>query len=118
MQKAGSMKRWLICALLICSCCVMAVHPGLHRHRLPRRLPHCRLSWKQITAGGAAVGTVVSAYNISSGMENSLERASEKEPLAFLRLWAWIPEILAGLGIFALYKWYQKNKNERTKNGT
>ena len=45
-------------------------------------------------------------------MENSLERASEKEPLAFLRLWAWVPEILSGLGIFALYKWYQKNKNE------
>ncbi len=108
------MKHWLICALLICSCCVMAVHPGLHRRRLPRRLPQCRLSWKQIAAGGAAVGTVIAAYNISSGMENSLERASEKEPLAFLRLWAWIPEILAGLGILALYKWYQTNKNERT----
>ena len=111
------MKHWLICALLICSCCVLAVHPGLHRRRIPK-VPHCLLSWKQIAAGGAAVGTVIAAYNISSGMENSLERASEKEPLAFLKLWAWIPEILAGLGIFALYKWYQKNKNERTKNGS
>ena len=111
------MKHWLICALLICSCCVLAVHPGLHRRRIPK-VPHCRLSWKQIAAGGAAVGTVIAAYNISSGMENSLERASEKEPLAFLRLWAWIPEILAGLGIFALYKWYRKNKNERKENGS
>ena len=106
------MKHWLICALLICSCCVMAVHPGLHRRRLPRRLPHCQLSWKQIAAGGAAVGTVVAAYKVSNGIENGLEKAAEKDPKGFLNLWAFFPHLLALAGVYALYKWYQ-NLNRR-----
>ena len=117
MQKAGMfMKALLMICMLFCLTCAEA---GPHRIP-PRRFPpsplHTRLSWKQIAAGGAAVGTVVAAYKVSNGVENGLEKAAEKDPEAFLNLWKYLPHVLMLTGIFALYQWYrnfQQRKGER-----
>ena len=116
MQNAGAvMKALLMICLVLCAACADAGHRIHHRRMLPKIQP-CRLSWKQIAAGGAAVGTVVAAYKVSNGVENGLEKAAEKEPGAFLNIWAFLPHILVLAGIFAVYKWYrnfQQRKDER-----
>ena len=106
---------------LLIFCMILAVASAEARHcpmrrRVPHKSPISQLSWKQIAAGGAAAGTVVAAYKIGNGVENGLEKAAEKEPALFLKLWTWIPHILVLLGIWALYKWFQKFKHERREN--
>ena len=112
MQKAGTlMKALTVICMLLCLTCAEA---GPHRIP-PRRVPrpgHTSLSWKQIAAGGAAAGTDIAAYKVSNGIENGFERAAERDPRGFLNLWAYLPHLLALVGIFALYKWYQ-NLNRR-----
>ena len=112
MQKAGTlMKALTVICMVLCLTCAEA---GPHRIP-PRRVPrpgHTSLSWKQIAAGGAAAGTVIAAYKVSNGIENSFERAAERDPRGFLNLWAYLPHLLMLTGIFALYKWYQ-NLNRR-----
>ena len=105
------MKVLTVICMLLCLACAEA---GPHRIP-PRRVPrpgHTSLSWKQIAAGGAAAGTVIAAYKVSNGIENGFERAAERDPRGFLNLWAYLPHLLALVGIFALYKWYQ-NLNRR-----
>ena len=42
------------------------------------------VSWKTVTAGGAAAGTVVAAYKLSDGVEEGMKTAAEKAPVTFL----------------------------------
>ena len=109
------MKILLVFCVMLCMVCAEARHCPMRR-RVPRKSPITQLSWKQIAAGGAAAGTVVAAYKISNGVENGLEKAAEKEPALFLKLWTWIPHILVLLGIWFLYKWYRTFKHERKEN--
>lgn len=106
------MKYLLILYLLACSTCAEAKTMRFHRRRLSHKPTPYKLSWKQIAAGGAAAGTVVAAYKISNGMENSMEKAAEKEPRAFLGLWAYLSSLLMAAGAFALYKWFHNLKKK------
>ena len=107
------MKALLAICLLLCLICADAGHHRIPRRRVPPRPLHTSLSWKQIAAGGAAVGTVVAAYKVSNGIENDLEKAAEKDPKGFLNPWAFFPHLLALVGIFALYKWYRNLKRRK-----
>lgn len=41
------------------------------------------ISWQHIAAGGVAAGTIITAYKISNGIEESLNTIAEKDPKAF-----------------------------------
>ena len=41
------------------------------------------VSWKTIAAGGAAAGTVIAAYKVSDGVEDSMKIAAKEKPEAF-----------------------------------
>ena len=45
---------------------------------------HHPVSWKTVAAGGAAVGTIVGAYKIGSGIEEGMATAAKEAPVAFL----------------------------------
>ena len=73
------MKRLLLAALIAGGLACDAVPP----YRPCRRAPHktrqrYKVSWKQIAAGGGAVGTVVAAYKVSDGVQQGMKHAAEK----------------------------------------
>ena len=81
------MKRLLLAALIAGGLACDAVPP----YRPCRRVPHktgqmYKVSWKQIAAGGGAVGTVVAAYKVSDGVQQGMKRAAEKSPEHFIGL--------------------------------
>ncbi len=82
------MKHFLLAALLLLGfvCEARPMAPRLFRH-LPRKIERIRPpSWKQIAAGGVALGTVVGAYKVADGVQNGVREAAEKNPEGFFAL--------------------------------
>ncbi len=99
----------MLCVLLSVNCA--EARPRFHHRRLPKPMPYS-LSWKQIAAGGVAAGTVIAAYKVGNGLENGMEKAAEKEPGMFLKLWSLFPYLLTLAGIYAAYKWLENSKRK------
>ena len=61
----------------------------MHSHRPCRRIrrvPRIRLrcpSWQTIAAGGAAAGTVITAYKVSDGVEEGIKTVAKEHPEEF-----------------------------------
>lgn len=122
------MKRLLLATLIAGGLACDAVSP----YRPCRRVLHktrqmYKVSWKQIAAGGGAVGTVVAAYKVSDGVQQGMKRAAEKSPEHFIgllggltlpfRLVLWCIS-LAGGAWFALKmygKYHTRNRKGETK---
>ena len=82
------MKHFLLATLLLLGfvCEARPMAPRLFRH-LPRKIERIRSpSWKQIAAGGVALGTVVGAYKVADGVQNGMREAAEKNPEGFFAL--------------------------------
>ena len=127
------MKHFLLATLLLLGFVSEARPMGSRVFRqLPRKIERIRSpSWKQIAAGGVALGTVVGAYKVADGVQNGMRDAAEKNPEGFfallsgltlpLRFVLWSLAFL-GLGWIArkIHKKYSicpKNK-EKVKNET
>ena len=71
-------------------------------HRVPHKTIHRSpvITWQHIAAGGAAAGTIITAYKISNGIEESLNTIAEKDPKAFSKATASVmsPLKMASLG--------------------
>ena len=81
------MKHFLLATLLLLGfvCEARPMRPRLFR-QLPRKIERIRPpSWKQIAAGGVALGTVVGAYKVADGVQNGVRYAAEKNPRTVLR---------------------------------
>ena len=82
------MKHFLLATLLLLGfvCEARPMRPRVFRH-LPRKIERIRPpSWKQIAAGGVALGTVVGAYKVSDGVQQGMKCAAEKNPEQFIGL--------------------------------
>ena len=126
------MKHFLLATLLLLGfvCEARPMRPRLFR-QLPRKIERIRPpSWKQIAAGGVALGTVVGAYKVADGVQNGVRYAAEKNPERFfallsgltlpLRFVLWSLAFL-GLGWIAhkIHKKYSIcQKKEKVKNET
>ena len=83
------MKRTLS-ILLAATLCVTVCASPLHRRppRRIRRAPRIRLrcpSWQTIAAGGAAAGTVITAYKVSNGVEEGVKTVAKEHPEEFFK---------------------------------
>ena len=81
------MKTLLVLILAIITAFVSAA--SVHRpFRKPLKPAHVEaahpVSWKTIAAGGAAAGTVVTAYKLGNGLEEGMATAAKEAPVAFL----------------------------------
>lgn len=110
----------LLSLLLICLTASVFAVPRFKPHKPPAVT---RLSWKQITAGGAAGGTLVAAYKISDGVEDGMKTVAREKPEAFAGTLSTLLFpihilLIAGtiFGGYKLYCWYRNNHtnpNER-----
>ena len=75
-------------------------------HRILHRTIHrpSLVSWQHIAAGGAAAGTIITAYKVSNGIEDGLNTIAEKDPKAFSKTTDSImsPLRLAAFGIIII----------------
>jgi len=81
------MKALLVCLLAIITAFVSAapVRRPFRKPLKPARVETTRpVSWKAIAAGGAAAGTVVTAYKLGNGLEEGIASAAKEAPVAFL----------------------------------
>ena len=80
------MKLLLIVFLAVLGVVAFAGTHSVHRPRLRVSTP-CKMissiTWKTIVAGGAAAGTIISAYKISDGMEESIKIIAKEKPDVF-----------------------------------
>ena len=80
------MKRFLIALLAFLSVVSFGAVHSIH-HPLLRASTPCKMlssvSWKAIVAGGAAAGTIISAYKISNGIEAGIKSVAKEKPKAF-----------------------------------
>ncbi len=121
------MKQCLLATLLLLGfvCEARPVHRPF-RH-IPRKIELIRApSWKQITAGGVALGTVVGAYKVADGVQDGLQEAAEKRPEQFISLLSGLTLpfrftlwciCLAGL-VWTARKFYEKYNTRNRKGET
>ena len=80
------MKRFLIALLALLSVVSFGAAHSIH-HPLLRVSTPCKMlssvSWKTIVAGGAAAGTIISAYKVSDGVEEGIKIIAKEKPDVF-----------------------------------
>ena len=80
------MKLLLIVFLTVLSVVVFAGTHSIHHPRLRVSSP-CKvlpsITWKTIVAGGAAAGTIISAYKLSDGVEEGIKIIAKEKPDVF-----------------------------------
>ena len=123
------MKSFLALFLAVLSVVAFAATPNIHR-------PHRRVStprkteivvpWKTVAAGGAAAGTIISAYKISDGVEEGMKIAAKENPEAFtdslsvlawpVRMAAFILFLISGCWIWK--KWLELKTTSNRKDTT
>ena len=118
------MKSLLILFLAVLSAVsVSATHryPQPHRRASTPRKTEIAVPWKTVAAGGAAAGTVVTAYKISDGVEDGIKTVAKEKPEVFadtLSVLTW-PIRCALLAVFLLvYYWIWRVLIRRSPTST
>ena len=124
LQKVGGTMKALLSLLLAASLVLTVCAAPMHRYRLCRRIrrtPRVKLrcpSWKTVAAGGIAAGTVIAAYKVSDGVEESIKTVAKEHPEEFsnsLSILTW--PLRWGLLILMLVSgWWLWRKSVRNKN--
>ncbi len=93
-----------LCCILLIMSAVASTEAAYHHLRYRARRP---VNWKTVAAGGAAAGTIITAYKVSNGLEHGIQTVAEKKPEAFgsvFTIFRWA--LFIGL-LFACYKGYR-----------
>ena len=71
---------------LLCIVAFAATHHVRHQYRhisTPSKT-EIVVPWKTVAAGGAAAGTVIAAYKVSDGIEDSIKTVAKEKPEVFV----------------------------------
>lgn len=75
--------------LILLAALLSVTSSAAHHYRRPRpRLPTASriirsVPWKTVVAGGAAVGTIITAYKVSDGVEEGMKTVAKEKPEVF-----------------------------------
>ena len=118
------MKPLFALLLAVLSVVTFAATPNTHRsHRrasAPRKT-EIVVPWKTVVAGGAAAGTIITAYKVSDGVEEGIKTVAKEKPEVFaetLSVLTW-PIRWAALVLFlVVYYWILRALIRRSSTST
>ena len=108
------MKSLLTLLLALLSVVMLAAAPNIHRphrHVSAPRKTEIVVPWETVVAGGAAAGTVIAAYKISDGVEDSIKTVAKEKPEVFagtLSVLTWPIRWAAFVLFIVIYCWIWK----------